>query len=166
MARAATTEQILGGMPAVTPRVPSRWKRHFNRLAALRDYLLSQREDWSRDAREEQPGFGEHMADAATDSFDRDFALSMLSAEQDSLYEIEQAIRRIELGIYGVCEVTGKKIEAERLAALPWTRFSAEAARNLERHGEMKRPQVAQLGSVTASSPSTEAAANEDEGAE
>jgi DnaK suppressor protein len=162
MARAATTEQILGGMPAPARRVSPRWRRHFNRLTELRDYLLSQREDLSRDAREEQTAIGEHMADAGTDSFDRDFALSMLSAEQDAIYEIEQAIRRIELGIYGVCEVTRKKIEADRLEAIPWTRFSAEAARDLEQRGETKRPQLAPLGSVTASSPSG-APANEEE---
>ena len=138
-------------MPTPVARVPARFKKYFDRLASLRNHLLDQREELSRDAREENVTFSEHMADAGTDSYDRDFALSMLSAEHDSLYEIDQALKRIEVGSYGICEITGKKIEPERLDAIPWTRFSAPAARDLERQGELKKAQLAQLGSVTES---------------
>src|SRR5437667_415062 len=81
------------------------------------------------------PPFSTHMADAATDTYDRDFALSMLSCEQDSLYEIDEALDRIRDGTYGVCELTGKKIEPQRLEAIPWTRFTAEAEKQLEKQG-------------------------------
>ena len=50
-----------------------------------------------------------HQADAGSDAYDRDFALSLLSQEQDALYEIDQALKRIELGTYGVCEMSGKQ---------------------------------------------------------
>ena len=162
-ARAATTAQILGGMPHPTVRVPSKWKPHFRRLTEIRNYLIDQRDDASRDAKEEKITFSEHMADAGTDSYDRDFALSMLSAENNALYEIDQALKRIELGTYGICDVTGKKIESDRLAAIPWTRFSAEAARELENQGELKRAQLAQLGSVTGSGELQAATAAEEE---
>src|SRR5262245_59315175 len=78
-----------------------------------------------------------HMADAGTDCLDRDFALSLLSANQDSIYEIEQAIKRIEYGAYGICELTGKPISQARLQAIPWTRFSVEAERQLEKDGSL-----------------------------
>jgi RNA polymerase-binding transcription factor DksA len=80
------------------------------------------------------------MADAGTDAFDRDFALGMLSTEQDTIYQIEQAIDRIQNGTYGVCEITGKRISPQRLEAIPWTRFSLEAERRLE--GERARPRA------------------------
>ena len=51
-----------------------------------------------------------HQADAGSDVYDRDFALSLLSQEQDALYEIDQALKRIELGTYGICEMSGKSI--------------------------------------------------------
>ena len=51
-----------------------------------------------------------HMADAATDSFDRDLVLGLVSFEQEGLYEIDAALKRIEDGTYGVCELTGKAI--------------------------------------------------------
>lgn len=44
------------------------------------------------------------------------------------LFEIEQALARIEGGTYGVCEETEERIEAERLLAIPWTRLSIEGA--------------------------------------
>ena len=60
-----------------------------------------------------------HMADAATDSFDRDLVLGLVSFEQEGLYEIDAALKRIEDGTYGICELTGKPIPWERLAAIP-----------------------------------------------
>lgn len=82
------------------------------------------------------------MADAGTDTYDRDFALGVLSLEQDAVYQIEQAMDRIRNGTYGVCELTGKKIEEERLSAIPWTRFSAAAERQLETEGKRKRARL------------------------
>ena len=57
-------------------------------------------------------------ADSGTDSFDRDFALSLVSSEQDALIEIEEAILRIKDGSYGVCEITNKAIPSARLSAV------------------------------------------------
>lgn len=91
------------------------------------------------DANEQHPAYSQHPADAATDTFDRDVALGMLSSDQDALFEIEDAIRRIESGSYGICELTGKKIPAARLQAIPWTRFSVEAGKRLEAQGQVNR---------------------------
>jgi RNA polymerase-binding transcription factor DksA len=82
------------------------------------------------------------MADAGTDHYDRDFALGMLSSEQDAVYEIEEALNRIRDGTYGVCELTGKRIPEARLEAIPWTRFTAEAEKELEKGGALKRARL------------------------
>lgn len=117
----------------------------------LRDDLARQQELLNKDALEERPTFSSHMADAATDHYDRDFALGLLSSEQDALYEIDQAIQRIRDQTYGICELTGKKIEPARLEAIPWTRFTAEAERQLEREGQLRG---AHLGSRETVAPS------------
>ena len=75
--------------------------------------------------------YGQHMADAGTDTFDRDFALSMVASEQEALSEIDAAIKRIHDGTYGVCEITQKPIDKERLLAVPFTRYSAEAQKGI-----------------------------------
>jgi RNA polymerase-binding transcription factor DksA len=88
------------------------------------------------------------MADSGTDNFDRDFALSLLSADQDSVYEIEEALKRIERKSYGVCELTGKPIPKARLEAIPWTRFTVDAQAQLERDGALRQRRLGQLGTV------------------
>jgi RNA polymerase-binding transcription factor DksA len=74
------------------------------------------------------------MADAGTDTFDRDFALSLVSSEQEALSEIEAAIKRVYDGTYGICEHTGKPIAKERLLAVPFTRHSAQAQMEMEKN--------------------------------
>src|SRR4026209_744071 len=80
----------------------------------------------------EASAFGMHQADAGSDAYDRDFALSFLSQEQDALYEIDQALKRIELGTYGKCEMSGKPIPHARLEAIPFARFTVECQSHLE----------------------------------
>jgi DnaK suppressor protein len=84
----------------------------------------------SRAEGSEASAFGMHQADAGSDAYDRDFALSLLSQEQDALYEIDQALRRIELGTYGKCEMSGKQIPRARLEAIPSRVSPLNASRN------------------------------------
>jgi len=140
--KAATTAEVLGNPQSNAP-VPGKWKKYFNRLTQLRDQLLSQQGELVKDATEEQPAFSLHMADAGTDSFDRDLALSRISSEQDAVYEIDEALKRIHSGTFGICELTGKPIEPARLDAIPWTRFSAQAEKQLEREGSVRRARLA-----------------------
>ena len=115
----------------------------------MRDYLLRRQEGLTKDAIEEQPTFSTHMADAATDTYDRDFALGMASSEQEALYEIEQALNRIRNGSYGICEITAKRIDPARLEAIPWTRFTAQAEKQLEKEGVIKRTRLGPRDTVT-----------------
>jgi DnaK suppressor protein len=123
-----------------------------DRLAKQRDRLLRMGENLSKEiqqltaeAREETPSYSMHPADAATDSFDRDLVLGLASFGQEGLYEVEAALNRIDDGTYGVCELTGQPIPWERLEAIPWTRFSLEAEKQLE--GNI-RPHIGMLGTV------------------
>ena len=71
-----------------------------------------------------------------------------LSAEQDALYEVEEAIRRMETDTYGICEETGRQIEAGRLRAVPWTRFSHDAEARLEKEGILQRTRFGKVASI------------------
>ena len=93
----------------------------------------------SRAEGSEASAFGMHQADAGSDAYDRDFALSLLSQEQDALYEIDQALKRIELGTYGVCEMSGKNILRARLEAIPFARFTVECQSQLEKQNKASR---------------------------
>jgi RNA polymerase-binding transcription factor DksA len=93
----------------------------------------------SRAEGSEASAFGMHQADAGSDAYDRDFALSLLSQEQDALYEIDEALKRIELGTYGKCEMSGKPIPRARLEAIPFARFTVECQSQLEKQSKASR---------------------------
>jgi RNA polymerase-binding transcription factor DksA len=130
----ASTLDILG-VATRKRKINAEWRQHYDRLRELREQMDHAKRTMANDAKEERSTYSIHMADAASDTYDSDWALSMLSSDQNALYEIEQAISRIENGTYGECELTGAPIESERLAAIPWTRFSMEAQKQLEEQG-------------------------------
>src|SRR5438046_9792397 len=101
-AHKATTQEVVGSFEAKA-QIDPKWQRHYQNLIELREHLAAQKKDLVKDALEEQPTRSQHLADVATDSFDRDFALSIISSEQDALYEIDQALNRIREGTYGTC---------------------------------------------------------------
>jgi RNA polymerase-binding transcription factor DksA len=148
----ATTADILNFRSAAvgleTAPCQRKWQKHHQELMKLRAALFEQSGRLARDASEEIPAFSMHMADSGTDSFDRDFTLGMLSSKQGTLCEIEEAIKRIENGTYGICELTGKPISSARLNAVPWTRFSLDAQKQLELEGALGHTQIGSLGVV------------------
>ena len=73
-----------------------------------------------------------HMADLGTDNFEQEFALGLMDSERKLLREIDDALQRIEQGVYGICEGTGKPIPKARLRAQPWARYCVQYARMLE----------------------------------
>ena len=128
--------------------VKPQWATYYQRLLELREQLLRQMDGLAKESAQEMAGYSLHMADSGTDNFDRDFALSLLSSDQDAIYEIEEALKRIEKKTYGICELTGKAIPKARLEAIPWTRFTVDAQAQLEREGALKKPRLGALGSV------------------
>jgi len=74
-----------------------------------------------------------HMADVGSDNFEQEFTLELLDGERKVLVEIEDALKRIEEGTYGICEGTDKPIERSRLEAIPWARYSVEYANQKEK---------------------------------
>jgi RNA polymerase-binding transcription factor DksA len=162
--KAASLADILGFNPRKTKTapifsdkdVPEKFKRFHKLLIDLRSHLTEDIERHSeetlkRSAKDDAgdlSAYGQHMADAGTDTFDRDFALSMVASEQEALAEIDAAIKRINEGTYGVCEITQKPIAKERLLAVPFTRYSAEAQKNIERNRLRSRTQAGLLGEM------------------
>lgn len=122
-------------------KVPEKWQRYYKLLVELRRHIkeglsLHAQETLMKSAKDDSgdlSGYSQHMADAGTDTFDRDFALSVVANEQEALNEIEAAIKRLHNGTYGICELTGKPISKERLLAVPFARYSVESQAEVER---------------------------------
>jgi len=119
--------------------------RQKSRLLDLRDHFLDQMQSVAQDSlrsraeNNEASAVGQHQADAGSDAYEKDFALSLLSQEQDALYEIEEALKRIEVGAYGVCEMSNKFIPHARLEAIPFARFTVECQQQLEKENRGRR---------------------------
>ena len=151
---AASLADILGFNPTEKKKdttleedsIPKKWKKFYKLLLELRHHVKDELDlhtaDTLKHSASEDAGdlahYGNHQADAGTDTFDRDFALSLVSSEQDALNEIEEAIIRMKDGSYGVCEVTGESIDKERLASVPFARFSLEGQKEYEKNKRRK----------------------------
>ncbi|MEM6822952.1 MAG: TraR/DksA C4-type zinc finger protein [Verrucomicrobiota bacterium] len=108
------------------------------KLEELREHILEQMHGVAQDSLRSPSdsagsAFGMHQADAGSDAYEKDFALSLLSQEQDALYEIEEAIKRLETDEYGICEMSGEQIPTERLEAIPFARLTVECQAKLEK---------------------------------
>jgi RNA polymerase-binding transcription factor DksA len=161
--KAASLADILGFNPKKkqvphddAEDIPEKFRRYYKLLIELRNHLTGQIDTHSeetlkrssKDDAGDLSSYGQHMADAGTDTFDRDFALSLVSSEQEALSEVEAAIKRIKDGTYGVCENTQKPIAKERLLAVPFTRYSAEAQKDIERNRMRSRSQAGLFGEL------------------
>jgi DnaK suppressor protein len=132
----------------IRAEIPKRWAWHYETLSSLREGLIRERKERLCEAAQPIEPHSMNLADSATDEFDHEIALSRLSVDQDALYEVEAAMKRILDGAYGICEETGRPIPAARLKVLPWTRFRKEAANRLERTGVISRTRLGPLRSV------------------
>jgi len=68
-------------------------------------------------------GYSFHMADMATDLYDREFSLGLAEGERERLYALDEALKRIDEGTYGVCEICGQEISKGRLKVMPHAKY-------------------------------------------
>ncbi|MCP4649258.1 MAG: TraR/DksA family transcriptional regulator [PVC group bacterium] len=85
-----------------------------------------------RDASGDLSAYTFHMADVASDSYEREFSWDRLSGEQQEIVQIDDALKRIEEGTYGKCEGCGGKIKKERLKALPHCKMCLKCKKEQE----------------------------------
>lgn len=88
-----------------------------------------------RDSSGDLSGYAFHMADAGTDAMEREKAFLFASAEGRTLMEIDEALRRLYKGVYGVCESCGQPIGRPRLLAIPQARLCLKCKEREERTG-------------------------------
>ena len=80
-----------------------------------------------------------HMADMGTDNYELEHTLGLMESERKILLDINEALSRIDDGIYGICLDGEEYIPKERLKAIPWAKYCVICARNIEK-GTVNRP--------------------------
>lgn len=76
-------------------------------------------------------GYSFHMADMASDNYERELSLGLAANERELLYEIDSAIKRLKDKNFGKCERCKKQISVRRLTAVPYAHLCI-ACQNLE----------------------------------
>lgn len=124
---------------ATTPLSEQQLQEFRKKLVARREEIVSD----LKSVRQETPGRGSpegemasaaptHPADEATDEHGRSVAKQLTQTERDLVFEIDEALRRIDQGTYGLCDEGGEAIEMRRLEARPWSRLCLKHAEQLK----------------------------------
>ena len=80
----------------------------------------------------EETAYDNHLADTATETYDRELDYTLEENSEHVLADIDAALKRIEEGTYGICTSCDKPIAVERLEALPWATLCIDCKRNRE----------------------------------
>ncbi len=97
------------------------------------DTLMKSQKDISGDI----SGYSLHMADVASDNYEREFNLDLVSNEHKILFQIDEALKRIEDKSYGICLLCNKNITKGRLKAIPYARYCAKCREKLEKENRI-----------------------------
>ncbi len=104
-----------------------------DRLEKLKKRLLEKRDELVQDlaknreiSDETVDESAQDMADRATSAYTKEFAYSLSEADRKTLVLIDEALKRIEAGTYGICLHSGVPIEEKRLDAVPWAPYCLE----------------------------------------
>jgi len=86
-----------------------------------------------RDATGDLSAYTVHMADMAADAYEREVSMNIVSSEQEVLYQIDDALKRMVEGAYGPCQQCNKPITMTRLKAVPYAALCITCQRDKER---------------------------------
>ncbi len=92
------------------------------------DTLMKTQKDMSGDI----SGYGLHIADVASDNYERDFNLGLVSNERKIVMDIDEALKRIDENTYGVCHECAKPVAKSRLKAIPYAKYCKKCQEKIE----------------------------------
>lgn len=101
-------------------------------LAAKKESITRKLTETITESKEMESNVAQDLVDKAETSYTKEFLLSLSDGERDQLLLIDEALKRLEHGEYGVCQVCGKEIGAKRIVAIPWTPLCIECQEKAE----------------------------------
>jgi DnaK suppressor protein len=106
---------------AVSAKLPEGQKKAFkDMLLMMRERIVGQIRSLKGDSLRRDDEV--NNAEDGTDAFERQFALNLVSSENDAIFEIDEALQRLDEDAYGICEDCDGLVEMPRLKALPFVR--------------------------------------------
>ena len=134
--------------PALKKKTPSGKKFNKKELAEFKKVILKKKEailegmqhisddtlkKSQKDASGDISGYTYHMADVATDTYDREFSMGLASVDRGLLFELDDALKRTEEGTFGICEDCKSPISKNRLKAVPQARLCVKCQEKREK---------------------------------
>lgn len=115
------------------------------KLLTLKEQVLTQMKDISdntlmksqKDISGDMSGYSLHMADVASDNYEREFNLGLVSDERKIILEIDEALKRIEDIKYGDCHFCNKPIAKSRLIVIPYAKYCKKCKEKLENENKV-----------------------------
>jgi len=84
------------------------------------------------ESKEVETDVAQDLADKAESSYTKEFLLSLTDSEREQLLQIDEALRALDKGTYGICQNCGSPISRKRLEALPWATYCVPCQEKLE----------------------------------
>ncbi len=117
-----------------TKKLKPAWKEEIKQM------LLTMRKELLQDVSQTMKAESDHLKhdigdfyDHASNDRDRELALMLADRERERLTLVDDALKRLETGTYGVCESCDDGIDKERLQAMPFTKLCLSCQEDLER---------------------------------
>lgn len=92
-----------------------------------------------REASGDLSAYTVHMADMSADTYERELSMNIVSSEQEVLYQIDDALKRLDEGTFGVCQQCSQPITMSRLKAVPYASMCIACQRAKEQQHKNKR---------------------------
>lgn len=102
------------------------------KLVARRNEIVQKLSAFRNESKEVETDIAQDVADKAESSYTKEFLLSLSDTEREQLFQIDSALRRIDKGDFGSCQMCQKEISKKRLNALPWTPYCIECQEKAE----------------------------------
>jgi RNA polymerase-binding transcription factor DksA len=102
-----------------------------DRLARLRKQEMNAFDEMATDT--ELSNYDQHPGDSASETLEREWELSIIESLEGQLSLVDEALKRIDAGTYGLCEVCKEPIDEERLIERPMARFCRKHQEEVEK---------------------------------
>jgi DnaK suppressor protein len=103
-----------------------------SRLAAKKESITRKLTDTITESKEMESNVAQDLVDKAETSYTKEFLLSLSDGEREQLLLIDEALKRLEHGEFGVCQLCHKEIGGKRLVAIPWTPYCIDCQEKAE----------------------------------
>lgn len=102
------------------------------RLVETKNQIVRKMSQIYSESKEVNSDAAQDLADKAESSYTKEFLLSLTDNEREQLLQIDEALRALDKGTYGICQTCGLSISRKRLDALPWATYCIDCQEKLE----------------------------------